>query len=62
MLNVSNLSFHYQPQVPVLTDLTFSVMDGEIVGLLGKNGVGKTTTLKLILDYYRLKKGLCLPW
>ena len=49
LLNVSSLSFHYQPQVPVLTDLTFSVLDGEIVGLLGKNGVGKTTTLKLIL-------------
>ena len=48
MLEVSGLSFHYQPHVPVLTDLTFSVLDGEIVGLLGKNGVGKTTTLKLI--------------
>ena len=44
MLQVSNLSFHYQPNVPVLTNLTFSVPDGEIVGLLGKNGVGKTTT------------------
>ena len=29
MFEVSGLSFHYQPQVPVLTDLTFSVLDGK---------------------------------
>ncbi len=57
MLQVSNLSFHYQPNVPVLTNLTFSVSDGEIVGLLGKNGVGKTTTLKLILGLLPIEKG-----
>ncbi len=57
MLEVSGLSFHYQPHVPVLANLTFSVLDGEIVGLLGKNGVGKTTTLKLILGLLPLEKG-----
>lgn len=41
LLNVSSLSFHYQPQVPVLTNLTFSVLDGEIVGLLGKTELEK---------------------
>ena len=61
LLEVSDLSFHYQPQVPVLTELTFSVLDGEIVGLLGKNGVGKTTTLKLILGLLPIEKGsICL--
>lgn len=61
MLEVSGLSFHYQSHVPVLTDLTFSVSDGEIIGLLGKNGVGKTTTLKLILGLLPLEKGsICL--
>ena len=61
LLEVSGLSFHYQSHVPVLTDLTFSVSDGEIIGLLGKNGVGKTTTLKLILGLLPLEKGsICL--
>ena len=61
MLEVSSLSFHYQSQVPVLTNLTFSVLDGEIVGLLGKNGVGKTTALKLILGLLPIEKGsVCL--
>lgn len=57
MLQVSNLSFHYQPSTPILTNLTFSVPDGEIVGLLGKNGVGKTTALKLILGLLPIEKG-----
>ena len=61
LLEVSGLSFHYQSHVPVLTDLTFSVSDGEIIGLLGKNGVGKTTTLRLILGLLPLEKGsICL--
>ena len=61
LLEVSGLSFHYQPHVPVLTDLTFSVLDGEIAGLLGKNGVGKTTALKLILGLLPIEKGsICL--
>lgn len=46
LLNVSSLSFHYQPQVPVLTNLTFSVLDGEIVGLLGKKRSWKNHNLK----------------
>lgn len=57
MLEVFNLSFHYQPDVPILTNLTFSVPDGKVVGLLGKNGVGKTTTLKLILGLLPIEKG-----
>ncbi len=57
MLQVYNLSFHYQPNITVLNNLTFSVPDGEIVGLLGKNGVGKTTTLKLILGLLPIEKG-----
>ena len=37
------------------------LLDGKIVGLLGKNGVGKTTTLKLILGLLPLEKGtICL--
>ena len=57
MLDVANLSFHYQPQLPILNNLSFSVPDGKIVGLLGKNGVGKTTTLKLLLGLLPIERG-----
>lgn len=57
MLQVSNLSFHYQPHTDILNNLTFCIPEGVIVGLLGKNGVGKTTTLKLILGLLPLEKG-----
>ena len=36
----------------VLTDITFGVGEGEIVGLIGPNGAGKTTTFNLITGIY----------
>jgi ABC-2 type transport system ATP-binding protein len=36
---------------PVLTDVSFTVEPGDIVGVLGKNGTGKTTLLELVLGF-----------
>lgn len=33
-------------------DITFSVDDGEIVGFIGKNGAGKSTTIKNAFRYF----------
>ena len=41
----------------VLKDVTFSIESGRIVGLLGKNGTGKSTLIKLINDLLTLDKG-----
>ena len=35
-------------QKPVIKDLSFSVFQGEIVGLLGANGAGKSTTINIL--------------
>jgi ABC-2 type transport system ATP-binding protein len=40
-----------------LDDVTFSVPEGSMVGFLGANGAGKTTSLKIIMDFIRADKG-----
>jgi len=41
----------------VIKDLSFEVKRGEIFGLLGSNGSGKTTTIRTLLGLYRADKG-----
>ncbi|HEM6308678.1 TPA: ABC transporter ATP-binding protein [Streptococcus suis] len=48
MLEVKNVTGGYV-NIPVLKDVTFSVKDGELVGLIGLNGAGKSTTIKEII-------------
>lgn len=52
MLEIKGVRASYG-KVEVLQDVTMEVRSGEIVGLLGRNGVGKTTTLKAILGLVR---------
>lgn len=42
---------------PVLNDVSFSVQQGEVFGLIGSNGVGKTTMIKIILDLLAADEG-----
>ena len=47
-LQVNNVTAGYT-KVPVITDITFDVNPGEICGLIGLNGAGKSTTIKTII-------------
>ena len=47
MLEVHDLSFGYKDQ-QIFQHLSFTIQDGEIVGLVAPNGTGKTTLLKLL--------------
>lgn len=40
-----------------LNDLSFSVKQGEILGLIGPNGAGKSTSIRLLMDFIRPDKG-----
>lgn len=49
MIDVKSLSFQYNAKSPMLYEnLSFSVKEGEVLVVLGKNGIGKTTLLKCI--------------
>ena len=49
MIEFQNVSFAYEKDRPVLRDLSFRIEDGEAVGLIGANGAGKSTVMKLLL-------------
>ena len=50
MIQIDNLSKNYG-DVQAVDSISFSLGDGEIVGFLGANGAGKSTTLKMITGY-----------
>jgi ABC-2 type transport system ATP-binding protein len=45
---------------PILSDVSFFVKPGEILGLIGKSGTGKTTIMKLLVGFYEPDKGSIL--
>ena len=55
-LKVSHLVGGYS-QIPVLKDVSFEVHPGELVGLIGLNGAGKSTTIKHIIGLLEPQKG-----
>lgn len=47
-IRFDNVSFAYEPDVPVLEGLSFAIAQGEFVTIQGDNGSGKSTLLKLV--------------
>lgn len=48
MIQLKNVTFHYPRRKPVFADLSLELEGNHIYGLLGKNGEGKTTLMKLM--------------
>jgi ATP-binding cassette subfamily F protein 3 len=48
ILTASDISFGYQPQTPLICDFELTISSGDRVCVVGKNGMGKTTLLKLL--------------
>lgn len=51
---------HYYGKKMVYEDLNFHVEEGSILGLLGKNGSGKTTTINILNGFLQPRSGKCL--
>lgn len=57
MIEIKDLTFGYKRNKPVLQNVNLELKQGYIHGLLGKNGIGKTTLLKLIAGLQFPDKG-----
>ena len=55
-MDIRGLSGGYE-KVPVLHGIEFSVVENEIVGILGHNGMGKTTLLKTLIGFLPADSG-----
>ena len=52
-----NVTFGYEPHKPVLKEMSFNVAPGEMIGLVGQSGAGKSTTINLICRFYEVQEG-----
>ena len=51
-VKVENINFSYT-ELPVLQNVSFQIQSGTITGLIGSNGSGKTTMLKIMIKKLR---------
>ena len=56
-LNVKDLSFSYDGQIEVLNDVKMHAEKGEIIGIVGESGCGKSTFLKLLMRFWERSGG-----
>lgn len=52
LINIKNLSFSYQKDMPVLKNITLSILPGERISVVGEPGVGKSTLAYLPIKYF----------
>ncbi|MGQ9663304.1 MAG: ABC transporter ATP-binding protein, partial [Kiritimatiellia bacterium] len=55
-----NVTFGYDPYLPVLKNVSFRIEPGQFVGIVGKSGSGKTTIVNLICRFYDVQEGQVL--
>jgi ATP-binding cassette, subfamily B, multidrug efflux pump len=56
-IDFEDVTFAYTPGVPALSGLSFSVLPGQTVAIVGHTGAGKTTVVNLLMRFYELDSG-----
>lgn len=56
-IRLDEVSFSYEPNKPVLKNISFAVKPGEMLGIVGRSGAGKTTLVNLISRLYDADSG-----
>ncbi|MYL20821.1 ATP-binding cassette domain-containing protein [Halobacillus litoralis] len=59
-LSFQHISFHYQPDEPILKDVSFTAEKGQVTAVVGPSGSGKTTMFSLIEQFYKPVSGQIL--
>ena len=59
VLSLHQISKSFQPEVPVLRDISLQVEAGTMVCLLGPSGCGKTTLLRLVAGFEEIGRASC---
>ena len=57
VVNFENVSFAYTAEDPIFNSINFTVASGEFIGIIGPNGGGKTTLLKLLMGFLKPNTG-----
>jgi ATP-binding cassette subfamily B protein len=52
-----NVSFRYEPDTPLIEDLSLCVNPGQTVAIVGPTGAGKTTLVNLLMRFYEISSG-----
>ncbi|MCG9894617.1 MAG: ABC transporter ATP-binding protein/permease [Fimbriimonadaceae bacterium] len=59
-ITFDEVRFGYDPSNPIIKSMSFDVQPGEMIGLVGHSGSGKSTTINLVSRFYEPNKGRIL--
>ncbi|WP_431837147.1 ABC transporter ATP-binding protein [Cellulomonas sp. Y8] len=59
-IEFEHVAFSYDPEHPLISDLSFTVRPGQTVAIVGPTGAGKTTLVNLLMRFYELDGGRIL--